>query len=96
MPLTITVTLEDDDVEHFLALFNHDARGNITADILNQNSEFQQAVAADMITFWFDALEDQDRLSGYDLYNEFLKVDEVITLTGDPVFDRTEDTVVAV
>lgn len=71
MALTINVILNESDVQRFINLYNEDAGTDITIDMLNQNPDLQEAISSDMLTFWFEILEDSERASTYDLYNEF-------------------------
>lgn len=83
MALTVTVTLDDSDVQRFIDLYNEDAGTDITIDMLNQNPELQEAIASDMASFWFDALEDEEHASAYDLYSDSLDPEEVFTNPSD-------------
>lgn len=101
MSLTITVTLDDGDVQQFLDRYNADSGVEVTADMLNQNAQLHEAIAEDMLTAWissFDTVENEDTISAYDLYCEFLEEDyeerdedEITILHGDPVFAHNED-----
>lgn len=84
MPLTISVTLDDGDVQRFLDLYNEDAGTEITTDMLFQNEELSEAIAEDMVTYWFDSLSDAESVSPYDLYSEFLNEDNLLELSEDP------------
>lgn len=86
MALTINVILDDSDVQRFIDLYNEDAGTDITVDILNQNSDLQEAIGSDMLSFWFEALENDQHASTYDLYNDC--IDDILLLPGDPVFDN--------
>lgn len=78
MSLTITVTLDDEAVARFLDLYNEDAGKEITADMLNQNTDLQNAMADDMLSFWFeDITHSPIHASAYDLYNEFFSKNEL-------------------
>ena len=90
MPLTITVTLEDDDVQHFIDQYNDDSGTDITADMVNQNKLLQEAMAEDMVASWFTSFLGDDSVSAYDLYSEFFENNEVVTLPGDPVLSGYE------
>lgn len=91
MALTITVILEDDQVERFLDLYNQDAGQDLTIDMLNQNVELCSAIGEDMVNFWFEALEDShaedsEDVSAYDLYSNLVDFDIV-----DEIDDDDED-----
>lgn len=91
MALTINVTLEDDQVQRFLDLYNQDAGQDLTLDMLNQNVELCSAIGEDMVNFWFEALEDShaedsEDVSAYDLYSNLVDFDIV-----DEIDDDDED-----
>lgn len=76
MPLTISVTIDDDAIVEFIDQYNKDADVKINADMLNQNDDLHQTFATDMINAWFDSLWDNDG-SPYDTYCEFFEHDEL-------------------
>lgn len=91
MALTISVTLEDDDVEHFIDKYNEDAGTDITVDMIHQNPELHQAIAADMVMLWYNSFDGEEVINAYDLYGEFFNHEDVLTLPGDPVLGVEED-----
>lgn len=91
MPLTITVTLEDDDVRLFINRYNDDAGIDITPDMVNQNTNLHAAIAEDMVVAWFDSSQGDDNVSTYDLYSEFFEPEQqIVTLPGDPALSYSD------
>lgn len=71
MPLTISITLDDEAIAEFLDHYNDDSGTEITADMLLQNEDFKSVLEEDMINAWLEQLDDEERASAYDLYGEF-------------------------
>lgn len=88
MSLTLTITLDDSDVERFIEMFNEDAETEITPAMIYQNPDLHIAMTEDMVAFWLDTLE-EDASNAYELYSDLIDEvddqDEIATLDGYPV-----------
>ncbi len=73
MSITLTIVLEDEDIQEFVNSYNRDAESPITVDMVNQNEELHEAIINDMFGFWAKEIVNESAL---DLYEDYFLSNE--------------------
>lgn len=84
MPLTITITLDDDQIASVVEAYNEEAAYPITADMIYQNEELKAQIAADMIDFWGEQIAED---GVYNLYESYFEDADITIHPGDPALN---------
>ena len=73
MSITLTIVLEDEDIQAFVDSYNRDAESPITVDMVNQNEALHEGIINDMYGFWAEEVVEQSAL---DLYEDYFLSNE--------------------